>query len=116
MDRGGDKGAATVFACIALVGLIAVTSMLVNFGAVVVARHRAQAGADLGALAAAGVLDNGTDHACARAAAIVRRMGGSVTACEVVGWEVTVSVEGNVSAGVLGDRIVRASARAGPAH
>lgn len=105
-----------MFACIALVGLIAITSMFVHVGAVVVARHRVQAGADLAALAAAGALDSGTEQACARAVAIVRRMSGSVTSCEMAGWEVTVSVERNVSIGVLGARTVRASARAGPAH
>jgi len=105
---------ATVFACIALTGLIAVTATLVNIGAVVVARHRAQAGADLGALAAAVALDGGTEVACARAVAVAHRMSGSVSSCEVAGWEVTVSVERNVSIGVLGTRTVRASARAGP--
>lgn len=114
MGRGGDSGAASVLACLALAGLIAVTSLLVNVGAVVVARHRAQAGADLGALAAAGALDAGTEAACGRAVVVVRRMSGTVSSCEAAGWEVTVSVERNVSIGVLGTRTVRASARAGP--
>src|SRR5690606_4955920 len=85
MDRGGDAGGATVFACVALVALIAVTSMFVGLGTVVVARHRAQAGADLGALAAAGALSGGTAQACAEAVAVVRRMSGAVTSCDVTG-------------------------------
>ncbi|WP_040794087.1 Rv3654c family TadE-like protein [Nocardia higoensis] len=115
MGRGGDTGAATVYACVALVALIAVTSMFVSLGTVVVARHRVQAGADLGALAAAGALRGGTEQACAEAVAVVGRMSGTVASCEVAGWEVTVSVEQNVSVGVLGARTVHASARAGPA-
>ncbi|EUA24203.1 hypothetical protein I552_3240 [Mycobacterium xenopi 3993] len=43
-------------------------------GSVVVARHRAQAAADLAALAAAARVSAGADVACARAGVVARRM------------------------------------------
>ncbi|MBF6139028.1 flp pilus-assembly TadE/G-like family protein [Nocardia farcinica] len=114
--RGGEEGGATVFACVALVGLIAVTLLIAQVGTVVVARHRVQAAADLGALAGAGALQAGADEACAAAEAVVRRMGALVSECEVMRWDVTVSVERIVRMGAVGARTVRASARAGPAE
>ncbi|HLS79399.1 MAG TPA: Rv3654c family TadE-like protein [Nocardia sp.] len=116
MARGGDHGGATVSACLALTGLIAITSMFVGLGAVVVARHRAQAAADLGALAGAGALQGGAEDACAAAAEVVRRMTAVVRACEVTEWQVSLAVERKVTVGLPGVRTVRAVARAGPAE
>ena len=72
----------------------------------VIARHRAQAAADLAALAAATRLPAGADVACGQASAIVDAMGGGVADCVVDGLDVVVTV----SAGAAG-----AAARAGPA-
>ncbi|WP_433627067.1 Rv3654c family TadE-like protein [Nocardia sp. CA-120079] len=109
-----DEGVATVFACSALAALIGATLLIAQVGAVVVARHRAQAAADLAALAAAGELARGADVGCAEAGEIARRMGVRIQQCEVVQWDATVTVEGNVPMGLLGKRTVRAVARAGP--
>ncbi|GAB2717463.1 Rv3654c family TadE-like protein [Nocardia thraciensis] len=106
---------ATVAACLVLAGLLAVTLLIAHIGAVVVARHRVQAAADLSALAAAGELAAGSDASCERADELARRMRARVHVCEVDEWDVTVTVTATASAGPLGTRVVRATARAGPA-
>ncbi|BDT92923.1 Rv3654c family TadE-like protein [Nocardia sputorum] len=110
----GEEGVATVFVCIALAALIGVTLLIAQVGIVVVARHRAQAAADMAALAAAGALVDGVDAACAEADGVARRMGTRIRVCEAAEWDVTVTVERNVPIGLYGDRVVRTSARAGP--
>ncbi|MBF6173237.1 Rv3654c family TadE-like protein [Nocardia blacklockiae] len=109
-----DDGIATVTACLALAALLAATLLIMHVGTVVVARHRAQSAADLSALAAAGALDAGAEAGCARAGELTRRMGGRVESCAVAEWDVTVTVTLTVSISPLGERTVRASARAGP--
>ncbi|MGW0328806.1 Rv3654c family TadE-like protein [Nocardia sp. NPDC003183] len=109
-----DGGGATAFVCVALAGLICLTLLVGQVGVAVVARHRAQGAADLGALAAAGLLAESAETACGEAGEIARRMGVRVRRCSVAQWDVVVDVEVNVSAGVFGMRTVQASARAGP--
>nr|WP_063059266.1 Rv3654c family TadE-like protein [Nocardia sienata] len=110
----GEEGSATVTACLALAGLIVVTVLVVQFGGVVVARHRAQAAADLAALAAAGELWNGAEAGCAAAQALGRRMAAHVARCEIDGWEAVISIEETIPLGPFGTRSIRAVARAGP--
>lgn len=105
---------ATVFACLVLAGLVAVTVLIAQVGVAVVTRHRAQAAADLAALAAAARLVEGVEVGCAEAAEVARRMGARVRGCDVAAWDATVIVERNVPIGLLGVRTVRAVARAGP--
>lgn len=109
-----EEGGATVLGCLALTALVAVTLMIGQVGAVVVARHRAQAAADLGALAAAGALTSGVEAGCARGAEVVRDMRMRMRGCEVAEWDALVIVEGNVPMGLFGPRTVRTVARAGP--
>ncbi|APE37937.1 pilus assembly protein TadE [Nocardia mangyaensis] len=109
-----DAGGATAFACIALAALIALTLLIGQVGVAVVARHRAQAAADLGALAAAGVLVEGPEAGCARATELARRMGARVARCVVEHWDVEVTVEVTVTLGIFGNRTVGVAARAGP--
>jgi secretion/DNA translocation related TadE-like protein len=92
--------------------LLAITVGGCYVGAAVIARHRAQAAADLAALGAAGLLASGADAACAQASAIVQAMGASVAACTVDRLDVLVAVNAPVSLGVWGP--ARAVARAGP--
>jgi secretion/DNA translocation related TadE-like protein len=82
-------------------------------GAAHVASHRAQAAADLGALAGAARAIDGPDPACARAAQLVSDNGGRLTRCRLDGLDLTVTVE--VTAAGLG-RVATATARAGPAR
>ncbi|MFR9752604.1 Rv3654c family TadE-like protein [Nocardia sp. 004] len=110
----GEAGVATVFTCLGLVALLSVTVVIAQVGVVIVARHRAQAAADMAALAGAGTLVDGTEIACAEAEDVARRMGARIQNCEVTEWDMTITTERNVPIGLYGDRIVRAIARAGP--
>lgn len=95
-----------VLLCVAVVGA--------HLGAAVIARHRAQAAADLAALAAAARLPAGETAACARATAVARRAGAAAARCEVQGLDVVVTVD--VAVGWVGPAgTARAAARAGPA-
>lgn len=94
--------------------LLAITVACVYLGSAVVARHRAQAAADLAALAAAGGLLHGAETACGHAAAVAEAMGSSVAECTVSGLDVVVAVEVPAVLGRFGVGIARAVARAGP--
>jgi secretion/DNA translocation related TadE-like protein len=92
--------------------LLAFTVGGVYVGSAVIARHRAQAAADLAALAAAGRLAEGADAACAQASVVAQAMRTAVTQCVVEDLDVVVTVEAPVALGVWGP--ARAAARAGP--
>jgi secretion/DNA translocation related TadE-like protein len=94
--------------------LLAFTIGAVHVGSAVIARHRAQAAADLAALAAAGHIAHGTDAACAQATAVARAMRTVVTGCAVDGLDVTVTVDAAVALGRFGIGPASAAARAGP--
>ncbi|HEX7322398.1 MAG TPA: Rv3654c family TadE-like protein [Mycobacterium sp.] len=112
--RGDDRGTATVAAVAMVAALLAVTSAAVCLGSAVVARHRAQAAADLAALAAATWLPSGAGTACQRAATVVRRMAAECAGCRVDGLDVVVTVEIPVVLAGWGAGPARAVARAGP--
>lgn len=101
-----DRGSATLIAVAMMAVLMAVTVGGFYIGSAVIARHRAQAAADLAALAAAGALPAGADAACGRASVIANGMGVDVVDCTVQALDVVVTV-------VAGP--ARAAARAGPA-
>lgn len=109
-----DRGSASVVAVCMVAALLAVT---VGFGwlaAAVVARHRAQAAADLAALAAAVELPAGLETACARARTLATALRVSDVDCRVAGLDVIVTIE---VSGAFGPwRVARAAARAGPAR
>jgi secretion/DNA translocation related TadE-like protein len=94
-----------------VVVLLTVTGGSAYLGAAVVARHRAQAAADLAALAAAARVPAGAETACAQASAVVRAMRTSPAGCALDELDVVVTVE--VGVGRWGS--ARAAARAGPA-
>lgn len=83
-------------------------------GAAVVARHRAQAVADLAALAAAAHLPDGAAVACTQAADLARAMGTAVVACTMDGLDVVVIVEASAALAPASMGPARATARAGP--
>jgi secretion/DNA translocation related TadE-like protein len=90
--------------------LLSITGAGAYLGSVVVARHRAQAAADLAALAGAARLPQGAAAACARATVVGREMRVDDVRCAVDDLDVVVSVEVRVAfAGAA-----RAAARAGP--
>lgn len=83
-------------------------------GVAVTARHRAQAAADLGALAAAHRLASGADAACKGAAAVVTAMRTEMVRCEMADLDIVVAVVNSVNLGRFGIGTARAVARAGP--
>jgi len=95
--------------------LLAITAGGVYVGSAVVARHRAQAAADLAALAAAVHLTDGADAACAQASELARAMRTAVTHCVVEDLDVVVTVDAKLAFGRLSVGPARATARAGPA-
>lgn len=104
---------ATVLAAIMVAAIVVVAVMVVDVGAAVSARHRAQTAADLAALAgASSAIDAG--EACAAADRLARANAGSLRACGVDGFEVTVRVSVPVSLSVFGSDEAAAVARAGP--
>lgn len=97
-----------------LAALLVVSLAVAQVGAAVVARHRAQAAADLAALAAAGRLVDGRQAACAVAEAVAAAMRAGSAGCSVQGLDVTVRVTVPVRLGRWGTGHAHAGARAGP--
>lgn len=120
MRRGhrGDRGSASIWvlACSALVLLIGVAAALRSTA--VLARHRAEAGADFAALAAAERIGVG-DDSCAAAAELATANGAALVGCDLQPGPdgrsgiVDVSVRLTVTLPVLGAQRVTATARAG---
>lgn len=110
-----DRGAATVWVLASGAMTILVALAVSAAGAGIVARHRAQSAADLGALAGAAHAMEGEAAACAGADAIVVANGGRMVRCGLAGLDVSVTVELSPAgvAAVAGS--ARATARAGPA-
>jgi secretion/DNA translocation related TadE-like protein len=105
-----DRGSASIW-------LLCVGCVVVAFGlagalaaAAATGRHRAQAAADLGALAGAPYAVNGSSVACTRAAAIVEANGARLADCRVEGVDLIVVAELSVA----GVGTARGAARAGP--
>lgn len=113
-----DRGSASIWvlACCALLLTVAFASTL--RATAVVARHRAEAAADLAALAAAGQIGV-SDRGCAAAERIAAANGASVRRCVPAlaadgrSGTVTVWLAVPVRLPVVGSRDVLASARAG---
>lgn len=114
----GERGSATIWllACCTVMVLVAGAASL--RGVAVLARHRAEAGADLAALAAAGRIGTGAPP-CASAAAIARDDGVRLLSCRLRldpagrSGTVTVRVELLLRLPLAGVEAVTASARAG---
>ncbi len=90
--------------------LLSITGAGAYLGSVVVARHRAQAAADLAALAGAAALPSGVAAACARATAVAQAMRVDDARCRVEGLDVVVTAR----VGVAFHGFAQAAARAGP--
>ena len=85
--------------------LLTVTVGGFYLGSAVIARHRAQAAADLAALAAAARLPEGTQAACGKALQIATGMRVGVADCTVDELDVVITIQAGPA---------RAAARAGP--
>jgi secretion/DNA translocation related TadE-like protein len=110
----GDRGAATVFACVGVVVLLLVTGLAAHVGSAVLARQRAETGADLAALAGAAQLLRGTGFACATAVAVARANSVDVTGCRADGLDLLVEVTAEVAGGRGFGGTAVGRARAGP--
>jgi len=103
---------------VVMLGVIAVVLMVTVSGLMLasaaLASHRARAAADLGALAAAGVLIRGEPSvaACQCAARVASANHAELRSCTTLGAEVRLSVA--VRAGVKGLGVATARSRAGP--
>jgi secretion/DNA translocation related TadE-like protein len=109
-----EGGSATLVAVAMMAVLLALTVAGVYVGSALIARHRAQAAADLSALAAAGHLADGSTAACTHAVSLARAMHTTVTHCAVQDLDVIVTVDAAVALGRFGVGPARATARAGP--
>lgn len=109
-----DRGIATVWAAGVIAAVLAVMAVGVNLGAAASSRHRAEAAADLAALAAASHAGDTEPAACAYAARVVDGMAARLVSCRLAGWEAAVEVEvaPPLSLGRWG--VARGRARAGP--
>ncbi|MCF8569143.1 pilus assembly protein TadG-related protein [Gordonia sp. HY002] len=111
-----EKGFSTITGAAVIAVLAAILLAVLYVGAAVLARHRAQSAADLGALAAASAQVSGRGDACAVAEDRVSVQDGSpsVADCVVDGQDVVVRVVVRVRLGGFGVRAATAAARAGP--
>ncbi|WP_405777311.1 Rv3654c family TadE-like protein [Streptomyces sp. NBC_01538] len=80
-----DRGSATVWSVGAIAVLCVVFGVVLAVGQAAVARHRAAAGADLAALAAADHWTEGAPAACARADRVAAAQGTRLARCALVG-------------------------------
>lgn len=113
MTSRDEHGVATVWGLALLALLTAVALVAVAVVSVVAGHRRAQAGADLAALAGAGAQRDG-DAACRVAGGIAADNGSELTACTIEGAQVRVVVQVRVH-GLFGRvHLVRARALAGP--
>jgi secretion/DNA translocation related TadE-like protein len=110
-----DSGIATVWAAIAVAALVAVLAAMLGLVAAVGGRHRAEAAADLAALAAAVQAVRGETVACGRAGQVATGTGGRLVLCRVRGGVAEVEVEVALRIALLGGVTARSRARAGPA-
>jgi len=114
VNESDDRGVATVFAAFAVAAVLAITVLGLQLGAAAGVRHRAEAAADLAALAAAAHATAGVDGACARARRVADAMAARLTDCRLSGWDALVEVHAAAAIPLVvpGDAIGRA--RAGP--
>jgi secretion/DNA translocation related TadE-like protein len=108
--RSGDRGSASVWLLCAGAVVLAFGLTGALAGAAATGRHRAQAAADLGALAGARYALDGGAAACARAAAIVAANRARMAGCRLDGVDLIVVAE----VPVAGVGTARGAARAGP--
>jgi secretion/DNA translocation related TadE-like protein len=115
--RPADRGSAGVWVISCCVLLMLMATVATVRGLAVLARHRAEAGADLAALAAAGRIGLGGDG-CAEARQVARDNGSRLSACRLRldpggrSGSVEVEVVLIVHLPIVGTRLVPARARA----
>lgn len=110
----GQRGSAAVWVLCLAALLVAATTLAVLYGSAVAVRHRADAAADLSALAAAAQALAGPAAACAAAARIATANGAVLRDCGLAADVATVAVTVR-GRGAVGEAMVATGrARAGP--
>ena len=94
--------------------MLALLGIGLQLGSAVVARHRAEAAADLAALAATAQAIAGQEAACHSATRVAEGMSTTLTSCELQGWDAVVRVSARPSRLVERFGVANATARAGP--
>ena len=105
-----DEGVSTVFACLAVGLLMAVTVIAVRLGGAMLSRQQAETAADLGALAGAGRILLGPVAACTVAGGVVVANRAVMTSCTASGLDLSIEVQ----VGLAWGGTAFAHARAGP--
>ncbi|MCR6481412.1 flp pilus-assembly TadE/G-like family protein [Amycolatopsis sp. OK19-0408] len=105
---------ATIWTAMAVAALAGIAVLGCWLAAAVLARHRAETAADLGALAAASHAAEGPDRACERARWVAEQMGVTLLTCRWQRLDALVEVEAP-SLALAGLPAPAARARAGPA-
>jgi secretion/DNA translocation related TadE-like protein len=103
-----------VWALGAIAAIAAVTVLVMSVGSAVLARHRAEAAADLAALAAAGRVEMGSAAPCGAARRVAEHMAVRLTACRRVGVDAVTEVELSPGGLLTPFGTAGARARAGP--
>ena len=108
-----DRGSASIWLLGIGLAVVSLAAAVAWAAGVLVTQHRAQAAADLGALAGAPYAVQGLSVACAAAARVVEANDARLVDCTSSGLDVTITVAAR-SAGRGGPPVVSATARAGP--
>ena len=111
-----ERGSTTVLMPAVIAVLMVLVVLGIHLGGAVLTRHRVAAAADLAALAAAGWAVAGTEEACGRARWVVERMGATLTACRIAGWQSYVEATARPPGWAALSGTANAHARAGPAE
>jgi secretion/DNA translocation related TadE-like protein len=106
-----DRGSASLLVLGVALAVLIVLGSVAQAGGLLVARHRAESAADLGALAGARRAVDGSGDACGEAGRIVRANGARLVACRLEGFDVVVTAAVD---GPAGWGSAEGSARAGP--
>jgi secretion/DNA translocation related TadE-like protein len=110
----GERGSATVAGAGLVMAVLALFVIEIQLGSAVAARHRAEAAADLAALASAAQAIAGQEAACRSATRVAERMSTTLTSCELHGWDAVVRVSARPARLVEHFGVANATARAGP--
>lgn len=113
MRTPSDAGVATVWSAMAVALLLSVTVLVVELGAAISVRHRAEAAADLAALAAAASAAVGEVASCSQARRVTDRNSVELTGCHVAGWDAFIEVRADLPAPLSAFDDATARARAG---
>ncbi|NJC73972.1 flp pilus-assembly TadE/G-like family protein [Planosporangium thailandense] len=111
-----ERGSASLWLLGVGLAVLTFAGAVAGAGSALIARHRAQAAADLGALAGAVRAGEGDDVACDRAGRVAAANDARLVECRLDGLDVVVGVESDAAGLGRAAGPVRAWARAGPAR